>query len=144
MNKIKVFIDTSALAKMLSDEDDPVLFSDEMLEKVEYIVNPIVFQELLFIVGETDKKEKLGSIGQHFNIIPVKSQGTSSAFRKKLGKFRNYGIHSNDVLILGTAKEAECDYLLTYDKKLIHAAQEESFSVTTPHHFLELIDKEAA
>jgi predicted nucleic acid-binding protein len=139
MNKVKAFLDTSVLVRLLSGYRELLrLFSDEVLSKVTYVTSPIVFQELILAASRTDKEIDLESIMPYVDI--VNPNIFDKAFQKELQTFRNRAVHSNDVLIMSTAREVNSDYLLTYDKMLIKESENKNYRAMSPEEFLSVIE----
>lgn len=142
MDKIKVFLDTNVLIKLLSRQKELLqLFSEEVLSKVTYVTSPIAFQELLLFAERATEKMDWGVLQQHVELLPIDSEKVDSILRDRLRRFRNLAVHSNDVLIVGTAESAKCDYLLTYDKDLVRAVDEKILVAVTPEKFLASLRK---
>lgn len=140
MSKKRVFLDTNVFVELLSGRGELLkLFSDDVLNKVAYVTSPVVFQELFFAAGRTGKEVSLEGIERHIEIIPVDITKLSSAFKQEVRKFRNLAVHSNDVLIISTADEAKCDYLLTYDKAIIQASEKRTYKAITPEDLLRIL-----
>lgn len=139
MNKVKAFLDTSVLVRLLSGHRELLrLFSDEVLRKVTYVTSPIVFQELILAASRTDKEIDLESITPYVDI--VNPNIFNKAFQKELQTFRNRAVHSNDVLIMSTAREVNSDYLLTYDQMLIKESANKNYKAMFPEEFLSVIE----
>lgn len=137
MDKLKVFLDTSVLVRLLSGEKQLLeLFSQEILNRVSYVANPIVFQELLLFGERAAHKIDWDDLQHKIDIVPVNLAELDSEILGGLHRFRNLAMHSNDVLIIGTARGAGCDYLLTYDKALMQALDDKPVPMT-PEEFLQ-------
>lgn len=142
MDKIKVFLDTNVLIKLLSGQKQLFqLFSDEVLSKVTYVTSPIAFQELLLFAEGATEKVNWGALQEHVELLPIDSDKVDSVLRDEVRRFRNLALHSNDVLIVGTAVGAKCDYLLTYDKDLVRAVDDRILVAVTPEEFLASLGK---
>jgi predicted nucleic acid-binding protein len=142
MAKIKVFLDTNVLIKLLSGQKELLqLFSEEVVSKVSYVTSPIAFQELLLLAERATEKMNWGVLQQHVELLPIDFEKVDSVLRDELRRFRNLAVHSNDVLIVGTAEGAKCDYLLTYDKDLVRAVDEKILVALTPEEFLASLRK---
>lgn len=111
-----VFIDTNVVAAYLRGESSSShLFSDEILRKVHFAINPIVLQELLFIAETRKHPEILNAVQKQFRLLPI-NLDKADEYLKYAVDLRNKIPHSNDILILSSA--VECDYLVTYDLAL--------------------------
>jgi len=62
----------------------------------------------------------------------------SAGFADRAQSLRNTAVHTNDLLVLGSAKDA--DYLLTYDRTLMGLASQEHIHAITPDDFLVILD----
>jgi len=137
MNKLRVFLDTSVLVRLLSGEKQLLeLFSRETLSRVGYVSNPIVFQELLLSGERAAHKIDWDDLQREIDVVPVNLAELDSEILRGLHRFRNLAVHSNDVLIVGTARGAGCDYFLTYDKALMQAFDDKPVPMT-PEEFLQ-------
>jgi predicted nucleic acid-binding protein len=142
MNKIKVFLDTNVLIKMLSGRKELLqLLSKEVLSKVTYVTSPIAFQELLLFAERATEKMDWGVLQEHVKLLPIDSEKVDSVLKDRLRMFRNLAIHSNDILLVGTAESARCDYLLTYDQDLIRVVDKRILVAVTPETFLTSLRK---
>lgn len=141
-SKIKVFLDTSVVVRLLAGEANLLrLFSEELLSEVTYVTNPIVFQELLIAAERTNGDFDLSDLDQHIELIPVDPGVLDSRFARELRRLRNLAVHSNDVLMIGTAEAAQCEYFLTYDSQLAKAGESGQLKILAPEAFLALLDK---
>jgi predicted nucleic acid-binding protein len=139
MGKLKVFLDTSILFSYFRNEKDVMkLFSKEMLEKVQYIINPIVYQELILAGDRIKEKIEFKKIEDHVKMVQIDTS-KMDIDHKRVREFRNRIVHTNDVLILQTAI-SECDYLLTLDQFLINIGKEiKTLKVVSPNEFFKLL-----
>ena len=142
MDKLKVFLDTSVLVRLLSGEKQLLaLFSQETLGRVSYVVNPIVFQELLLFGERTAQKINWDDLQHKIDVVPINLAEIDPKILRELQRFRNLAVHSNDVLIIGSAREAGCDYFLTYDKALMNVLDDKPVPMT-PEEFLQSLGEE--
>jgi len=132
-----VFLDTNVIAAYLRGESpSSEIFSPAVLKQVRLAINPVVLQELFFLVESSKNPEILDELQEEVNVIPVNLQ-KAEEYLKYAADLRNRIAHSNDVLILSSA--AECDYLVTYDKALSKALGSLSTSkpqIVTPEQLL--------
>lgn len=137
--KILAFLDTNIFAYLFRNEKRlNRLFEKDVLEKVKYVVNPIVIQEL-FLAGDSfAPKDELEKLTEQFEVIPVDII-RSEILLKKVRNLRNRVAHSNDLLILGSAQN--CDYLISYDKALTQFGKELEIPILTPEEFLNEVVK---
>lgn len=139
MSKVKAFLDTSVIVRLLSGHKElSRLFSEKVLSKVSYLTSPIVFQELILAASHTNKQVDLDSITQYIDI--VNPNIFNEGFKKELQNFRNRAVHSNDVLIMSTVREVNSDYLLTYDQMLIKESADKKYIAMPPEEFLSIIE----
>ena len=142
MDKLKVFLDTSVLVRLLLGERRLLaLFSQETLSRVTYVANPIVFQELLLFEERAAQKIDWGDLQHKIDVVPVNLAEVDTEILGELRRFRNLAVHSNDVLMIGSARGAGCDYFLTYDKALMKALDDKPVPMT-PEEFLQSLGEE--
>ena len=138
-NKILALIDSNVFIFLFRNERNiENLFEKTVLEKVKYVVSPIVLQEL-FLAGDSYiPREKLEEISKQFEVIPVDII-KSEDLLKKVRRLRNKIAHSNDLMILGSAQN--CDFLISYDIKIAQFGKELGIQVVTPEEFLSEVTK---
>ncbi len=141
MKKITVFLDTSIIISYLRDEEIlKGLFSNKILKKVKYIINPIVYQEILLLadsIRKASKKSKKPIFEEIFKFIKVIPLDCDF---EKLTRFRNYLIHSNDIFVLETAY-SNSDYLLTLDNAFLKLNHLESLEIINPEQFFKILEE---
>lgn len=131
-----VFLDTNVVITYLrGDSPSSHLFTNEILGKVRFAINPIVLQELFFLVDTRKHPEILNELQQKVSVLPLNLE-KAEEYLKHASNLRNR-IHSNDVLILSSA--AECDYLVTYDRQLISLSTSKP-QVVTPEQLLSQLE----
>jgi len=136
MKKINVFLDTSIIIPYLRNEEIlKELFSNRVLKKVTYIINPIISQEILLLTESMREKSLFEQIFKYIKLIPLDCDF------EKLRQFRNLMVHSNDIFILETAS-SKSDYLLTLDKDLLKLKQLESLEIITPEQFFKILEEQ--
>lgn len=136
MKKIRVFLDTSIIISYLRNEKSlRNLFSRRVLERVQYIINPIISQEILLVAESIREKSLLAQIYKYIKIIPL------DVDFDKLMRFRNLMVHSNDILIIETAT-TESDYLLTLDRTLLKLNQLRPLEIISPKQFFKLLEED--
>lgn len=137
--KLKVFLDSNVVLKYLRGKEDvEFLFSSETLSKVTYSVNPIVIQEILLAQPEYPKRN-LDEFKNHLEIKELNKEISDEIF-SRVRQIRNKIVHTNDLLILGSA--ADCDYILTSDKDILDLStvhKVEGVKAITPQEFEEKI-----
>lgn len=138
MTKVTAFLDSSVvLAALQGRKGLERLFSAPVTSKVRFAVNAVVLQELLLAARQGGVEDRLGEVHQWADVIETSVASTSQA-TEQARRLRNWAVHSNDLLILGSAKT--CDYLLTYDKALTSLASEETVQAATPEDFLRQLE----
>ncbi|TKJ24593.1 MAG: hypothetical protein CEE42_10200 [Promethearchaeota archaeon Loki_b31] len=136
MKKIRVFLDTSIIISYLRNEKSlRNLFSRRVLERVQYIINPIISQEILLVAESIREKSLLAQIYKYIKIIPL------DVDFDKLMRFRNLMVHTNDILIIETATR-ESDYLLTLDRTLLKLNQLRPLEIISPKRFFKLLEED--
>ena len=138
MEKIRVFLDTSVIISYFQNVRDVVeLFSERVREKVQFIVNPIVYQEIILAMRHIENidLEKLDNFVELVSIERTKI----GAYLEKMREFRNLMVHTNDILILQTAI-LEGDYLLTLDNQLLEIEKIDSLKIMSPRQFLNSLE----
>lgn len=146
MSRLKVFLDTSVLASYFSGKPEARrLFDRDVTKRVQYIISPVVLQELLLISeelgknGSSDKMKRL--LSKYLTIKPF-DVNTLQASAKRIRQLRNTIVHANDLLNIQVAA-ASADYFLTQDKNLLRLREIDSVEVISPEQFFNLL-KEAA
>ena len=142
MEKLRVFLDTNVIVLYLLGKRNLVdLFSQKVLEKVHYIVNPIVYQETILAMGPIWRRRfaeiDLNKIAEYVEVVQIDSSKMDS-YLEKMRKFRNLLVHADDILILQTAI-LQCDYLLTLDYGLLEIGQIDSLKIISPNEYFILL-----
>jgi len=136
MEKIRVFLDSSIIISYLRNEKSlRNLFSRRVLERVQYIINPIISQEILLVAESIKEKSLLAQIYKYIKIIPL------DVDFDKLMRFRNVMAHTNDILIIETAS-GESDYLLTLDRTFLKLNQLRPLEIISPKQFFKLLEED--
>lgn len=134
MKKLRTFLDTNVvISYLLNEKHLASLFSPELLEKVEYIINPIVYQETIFVMRRQLARINLNKIHEFVKVVQIDSSKTNF-YVEKLQKLDKFIAHTNDLLILQTAI-SECDYLLTLDHQLLEIRGVDSLKIVSPVEF---------
>ena len=116
IGKPLVFLDTNVVASYLRGESPSShLFSNEIIDKVHFAINPIILQELFFLAETRKHPEVFNEIQKVFKLLPLNLE-KAEEYLEQAANLRNRIAHSNDILILSSA--SDCDYLVTYDLKL--------------------------
>lgn len=133
MSKLRAFLDTSIIIAYFRNREDTLrLFSSRVLVKVQYIINPIVYQETILLakrIGDVD----LRKIDEFVDVVRMDKEQIDL---RKIREFRNLMVHSNDILILQTAISSECEYLLTLDNDLLEIKKIGPLRILSPGEFL--------
>lgn len=142
MEKLRVFLDTSVIVSyFLGDRDLVDLFSEKVLEKVHYIVNPIVYQETILVMRSKSTRRltkfDLNKMADYVEVVQI-DRPKMESYLEKMRKFRNLLVHTNDILILQTAI-LQCDYLLTLDHGLLEISQIDSLKIISPNEYFILL-----
>lgn len=136
-----VFVDTNVIVAYLRGEAaSSRLFSPEILERVNLAIDPIVFQELLFINEAREHPEVFEKIQNNVRILDF-DLAKADEYMPIARTIRDKIAHSNDILLLSSA--SACDYLVTYDRKLGEASRYLSPNkpvVVTPEQFLSRLE----
>ena len=146
MSRLKVFLDTNVLASYLSGEQQArMLFEPRVTKRVQYIISPVVLQELLLISdelgknGSSDEMKKL--LSKYLTVKPF-DLNTVEASAKRIRQLRNTVVHANDLLNIQVAATT-ADYFLTQDENLLRLKEIDSVELISPEQFFNLL-KEAA
>jgi len=128
--KIRAFLDTNVLLEYFDGKAElQHLFSEQVRERVAFVVNGIVLQELIL----SYKGKELLTVERYLDIAELGVDPSSPVLQAMLRDDRNRSLHVNDILILATARSY--DVLLTYDRKLLQAGKAVLRS-ETPEEFL--------
>jgi predicted nucleic acid-binding protein len=128
--KIRAFLDTNVLLEYFDGKAElQHLFSEDVRERADFVVNGIVLQELIL----SYKGKELMAVEPYLDIADLGVDPSSPILQAMLRDERNQSLHVNDILILATARSY--DVLLTYDRKLLQAGKAVLRS-ETPEEFL--------
>jgi predicted nucleic acid-binding protein len=131
------FLDTSVVIRMLKGEQPSAsLLDDAVKTKARLAVNPVVLLQALALPEAVKNPALLNQLQEQLTVLPV-DYSRSAEVLESNASLRQYLHHSNDVLILGNA--LDCDYLLTYDCNLVHAATDRRLNIVTPEQFLDAL-----
>ncbi len=137
MEKIRVFLDTNILILYFRGKPElKKLFSKEVLKRVQFVINPIVFQEIILVSDSLKEKLDFKKINNNIELIPLNK---SDLDYDKIRNFRNMAVHANDILILQTSL-SNCDYLLTEDKQLLSINDIKPLSIISIKDFFKLLE----
>lgn len=136
---LKVFLDANVFVNYLKGESVSTrLFSPDLRERVRYAVNSIVLQELLAIPEVKADPNLISELEKRLEVLPLDIAMTERWIRRA-STLRNQLVHSNDLLILGSA--ASCDFLVTFDRDLLRFAKtDQKPKVVSPSEFLSSLE----
>lgn len=146
MSRIRVFLDSNVLASyFLGEPEAKRLFDRDVTKRVQYIISPLVLQELLLMSDELTNKEN----GQQINELLSKyltvkelDEDTIKASVERIKQLRNRLVHTNDLLNIQVAATTS-DFFVTRDKDLLSLKHVDSVEVITPAKFFDLLEKAA-
>lgn len=139
MSRIRAYLDTSAVIQVLTEPNAPELFSPEMLQKVTYVIGEVVFQELLLRADQLKQPVPLEQLEQVGEVHPFYVPLTGPA-ADTMQRLRHRAMHSNDVLAMMSAQEANCEFFITADQEVIAASTEEPYRAVTPEEFVSIVE----
>jgi predicted nucleic acid-binding protein len=146
MSRIRVFLDTNVLASyLLGDPEARRLFDRDITKRVQYIISPIVLQELLLISDELARKERPDEINRllsKYLTIKELDEDTIKASAERIARLRNRLIHANDLLNIQVAATT-ADLFVTQDKQLLGLKRVDSVEVISPERFFDLLEQAA-
>jgi predicted nucleic acid-binding protein len=146
MSRLKVFLDTNVLASyLLGKPEAERLFDPDVAKRVQYIISPVVLQELLLVsdeLGKKDNSEELNRLLSKYLTIKELDEETVKTSVQRIRQLRNRIVHANDLLNIQVAATTT-DYFLTQDKVLLSLKDIGSVKVISPDQFFDLV-KEAA
>jgi predicted nucleic acid-binding protein len=130
--KIRAFLDTNVLLEYFEGKAElQHLFSEEVRERVAFVVNGIVLQELVL----SYKAKELLTVEPYLDIAELGVDPSAPETQTMLRDVRHRDMHINDILILVGARS--CDVLLTYDdEKLRYDNNGARARLETPEEFL--------
>lgn len=104
----RVFLDTNVVIDFIEERRE---VNPDLLEN-DLFVSPLSFHILIYTYKYKIPNETLTKSRKYFNIVPLKEDISDSAL---LGPTNDF----EDNIQLHSAAEAECDFFLTNDKKLL-------------------------
>jgi predicted nucleic acid-binding protein len=144
--KIKGFLDSNVvIAYLQGKEETKTLFSDRVLAKAQYLISPIVYQEVLLFSNLMEKRDlirtgaTLDLIENLAKVVTIAEMKTKTD-PKILRQLRNRMVHTNDIVILQAALN-NCDYFLTFDRDLLRVKELVTLKIVTPVEFLRLLEE---
>lgn len=131
---MRVFLDTSVLLQYLKGKRElEKLFTPEMKEKVDFLVNGVVLQEVILSGAVRKAPKKMDFLMEHVEILHA-GLLKSPAIVEHLEEFRKRRAHVNDLMVLDSTNE--CDLLLTYDERRQDLGDLARVEHETPEEFL--------
>jgi predicted nucleic acid-binding protein len=137
-DKRRAFLDTSVIiAYLRNDAQARHLFDSDVLQHIQYVINPVVLQEL-FLNAERapEAVELMGRLKEDGDLL-LSNTTTLNSMAKSINQLRNRVAHSNDLMILEAA--SDCDFLVTSDRDLLSIKTSFSFEALSPGDFLKRI-----
>lgn len=132
--RLRAFIDTNVLLGALrGDWWSQQLFTPAAEEYATYVINSVVLQELLLASSASEPGVDLDAITRNFEVITADVLADPEVFAY-VRRLRNRVMHTNDLLILGSARS--CDILLTHDRELLALGDAAQVATATPEKFL--------
>ena len=146
MSRIRVFLDSNVLASyFLGEPETKRLFDRDVTKRVQYIISPLVLQELLLMSDELAKKEngqQIGKLSSKYLTVKELDEDTITASIERIKLLRNTLMHANDLLNIEVAATT-ADFFVTKDKDLLSLKHVDSVEVITPARFFDLLRKAA-
>jgi len=146
MSRIRVFLDSNVLASyFLGKPEAKRLFDRDVTKRVQYIISPLVLQELLLMSDELAKKEngeQINELLSKYLTVKELDEDTIRASVDRIKELRNRLVHANDLLNIQVAAITS-DFFVTKDKDLLSLKHVDSVEVITPERFFDLLEKAA-
>jgi len=146
MSRIRAFLDSNVLASyFLGEPQAQRLFDRDVTKRVQYIISPLVLQELLLVSEELGKKEngeQMNRLLSKYLTVKELDEDTIKASVERIKRLRNRIVHANDLLNIQVAATTS-DVFVTRDKELLSLKQVDSVEVITPERFFDLVEKAA-
>lgn len=146
MSRIRVFLDSNVLASYFSGKPEAKrLFDRDVTKRVQYIISPLVLQELLLMSDELAKKEngeQINELLSKYLTVKELDEDTIKASVERIKELRNRLVHANDLLNIQVAATTS-DFFVTKDKDLLSLKHVDSVEVITPEKFFDLLEKAA-
>jgi predicted nucleic acid-binding protein len=143
--KLKVFLDSNiVIAHLQGNKELKDMFSKQVLTKIQYVITPIIYQEVLLFSQLMEERDLLCSKAafnffenrkEIITIVDTETKIDSEILRQ----FRNRVVHTNDIVILQAAVN-NCDYFLTLDHALLQIRNVVQLKVISPTEFLKLME----
>ena len=133
--RASAFLDTGTLTDLLDGKGAAAhLFDADVAARAEYVVNPIVLQEILLSGGRRQRFGLGELVKDRITVLPIDPDKTERVL-ERARHLRDRLVHANDVLIFASA--SDCDYLVTDDPALAQLPENGRPEVLTAEQFLE-------
>jgi predicted nucleic acid-binding protein len=143
MSRIRAFLDSNVLASyFLGEPQAQRLFDRDVTKRVQYIISPLVLQELLLVSEELGKKEngeQMNRLLSKYLTVKELDEDTIKASVERIKRLRNRIVHANDLLNIQVAATTS-DFFVTRDKELLSLKHVDSVEVITPERFFDLVE----
>ena len=121
-------------------------FDSNVTKRVQYIISPLVLQELLLISDELGKKDTSDWVdrllsSRHLAMTQFDVDSVNASV-ERIRRLRNRVVHANDLLNIQAAATT-ADYFLTQDRDLLSLREVDAVEVISPEQFFTLIKKAA-
>lgn len=144
--KLKSFLDSNVVISFLQGtEESQGLFSERVLAKVQYVISPIVYQEILLVTRLMEKRDLLRTgttlafIDSFVKVITIATSKTRTD-SEILRQLRDRMVHTNDIVLLQAAIE-NCEYFLTLDRELLQIKELATLKIVSPTEFLKVVEE---
>ena len=136
-NRIRAFLDTNVLlAALRGEEGAKRLLSFGGNGRATFVVSPVVLQELLLSAAAAGPGADLDEVTRHLEVLPSDMPSDPDSLARL--RHPNGGrFHVNDLLIAGSARDGECDVLVTDDHDLTELAPRVDLATATPAELLD-------
>jgi uncharacterized protein len=126
-----VYIDTSALGRVLLDESDAPAINDALRRFDRMIASSLLGVELRRLASRREMLDRATMLVTRVALLPIDSRTLTLA-----ETLTPHTLGTLDAIHLATAllsvETAEVDTLMTYDKQLANAAREQGIEVLSP------------
>lgn len=126
-----VYVDTSAIARLLLDEPDKPIIEQHLKEFEQHVASRLLGVELRRVGARADLLDRADQLLTDISLIPV-----DDALLAAAETVTPSTVATLDAIHLATAirlsDEGELDALMTYDKQLATGAREHHITVLSP------------
>jgi predicted nucleic acid-binding protein len=128
---VTVYVDTSALARVLLDEPDATVIEQSLLDHDQHVASRLLQVELRRVGLRTNLLDGVGELLAEVALIPIDEAILTAAETMSPAT-----VGTLDAIHLATAmrlaEAGELDALMTYDKQLAVGAREHGIKVLSP------------